>query len=374
MATATFPPLAPPTRFLFGPGPTQVEERVYRAMSQPIVGLLDPYFLSVVADIRAMLREGFGTANPFTLPISGTGSAGMETAVSNFLEPGQKMAVFCAGFFADRLAEMGRRYGAEVIRYEHPWGQTFSAEEARDLILRDRPHLIAYVQAETSTGAFQDGRAISAAAREVGALVIADCVTSLGAMPVQMDEQGIDIAYSCSQKGLSCPPGLAPFSASERAIARLKQREQPNRNWYLDLRLIEEYFDGNPRKYHHTPSITMFYALREGLLAASEEGWPARWERHRQAHLQFVAGIESLGLELFIPEGHRIWNLVTVRVPAGHTDLEIRQRLLSRHHIEILGGFGPLAGQILRVGLMGPLATPDKVAYFLSSLKDALQP
>jgi alanine-glyoxylate transaminase / serine-glyoxylate transaminase / serine-pyruvate transaminase len=368
----SFAALQPPQRFLFGPGPGQVEDRVYRAMSQPIVGHLDPFFFSVVNDIRTMLRDAFGTRNEFTMAISGTGSAGMETAVNNFLIPGQKMLVFCAGYFADRLSEMGRRYGAEVVRIEHPWGEVFSVEEVQRAIREHRPNVIGFVQAETSTGAFQDATAITQAAKEVDALVIADCVTSLGAMPVRLDEQGIDIAYSCSQKGLSCPPGLSPITANERAMNRLRARKDSPRSWYLDLKLLDEYFDGAHR-YHHTAPITMFYALREGLLSGAEEGWETRWKRHHSAHQRLVGGLQKVGMQMHVKEGDRIWNLNTPLVPSGIDDLEVRKRMMSRHGIEIAGGLGQLAGKVFRVGIMGPLATPEKVDFVLDALTEALK-
>ncbi|MBV8818218.1 MAG: alanine--glyoxylate aminotransferase family protein, partial [Acidobacteriaceae bacterium] len=219
--------MRPPKRLLFGPGPTMVEPRVYQALAQPVVGHLDPYYFEVMGRVREALRQVFGTKNELTFPVSGTGSAGMETAVGNFVEPGTKFAVFANGFFCDRLAEMGRRQGAEVVRLEKPWGQTFSAGEATAFLERERPQVVAFVHAETSTGALQDPRAITQAARAIDALVIADTVTSLGAVPVQVDDNLIDVAYSCSQKGLSCPSGLAPFTASARALERLKLRKTP---------------------------------------------------------------------------------------------------------------------------------------------------
>lgn len=364
-------PLHPPKRLLFGPGPTQVEPRVYQALAQPIVGHMDPYFFDMAAQIRQMLRSMFGTTNEFTLALSGTGSAGMEAAVSNFVESGSPFVVFANGYFGDRLSEMGRRHGAKVVHFEKPWGETFSDDEAREFIRKQRPHTVAFVHAETSTGALQPGKAICEAAHEVGALVIADCVTSLGGLPVEVDETGIDIAYSCTQKGLSCPPGLAPFTASPRAMERLQARKQPNPVWYLDLKLIGEYYDP-PHRYHHTAPISTFYALREGLAAIAEEGLEARWERHRRCHAQFVRGIAKLGLTMHVGESHRIPTLNTPRVPDGIDEMKVRQALLSEHHIEIAGGFGPLAGKIFRIGVMGPLATESNVALLLNAFEEVL--
>ncbi len=368
----SLPPLKPPRRLLFGPGPTMVEPRVYSAMSTPIVGHLDAYFFQVVEDIRNLLKSVFGTANDFSMAISGTGSAGMETAVANFAEPGAKFAVFANGYFCDRISEMGRRYGAQVVRFEKAWGEWFADEEAAEFVRREKPQLVAFVQAETSTGVFQPGKAIAQAAHEVGALVIADTVTSLGAMPVQVDQTGIDIAYSCTQKGLSCPPGLAPMTLSPLALERLRARSGAPRTWYLDLKLLDEYYDGAHR-YHHTAPISSFYALREALLAIAEEGVENRWARHYRAHTAFVAGMEALGLAMHVAEGHRIWNLNTPRVPDGIDDLKVRKRLLAEYDMEVLGGFGPLAGKVFRVGIMGPLATEENVLALLDAFEACLR-
>ena len=348
-----------------------VDPRVYEAMSQPIVGHLDPFFFSVVEEIRTGLREAFGTANEFTFAISGTGSAGMETAVANFVEPGMKFAVLANGFFCDRVAEMGRRHGGEVVRFDKPWGESFTDDEAAEFITREKPHIVAFVQAETSTGVYNGGKGICDAAHSVGALAIADVVTSLGAMPVEVDRNGIDIAYSCTQKGLSCPPGLAPITVSPRALERLRARKRSADTWYLDLGLLDEYF-GNSHRYHHTAPISMFYALCEGLAVIKEEGIQKRWERHRKAHLQLVDGLESLGLQMLVPDGKRIWNLNTPLVPEGIQDIVVRKYLMENYGIEILGGFGPLAGKIFRIGLMGPLATPENTESFLDAFAKAL--
>jgi alanine-glyoxylate transaminase / serine-glyoxylate transaminase / serine-pyruvate transaminase len=279
--------------------------------------------------------------------------------------------LFSAGFFADRIGEMAKRQGGNVVRFEKPWGGIASDDEARDFIRRERPSVVAFVQAETSTGAFQPSKAICDAAHEVGAVVIADCVTSLGAMPVDIDKNGIDVAYSCTQKGLSCLPGLSPVTVSPRAVERLKSRKQPNRSWYFDLNLLMDYYQG--KKYHHTASASLFYALHEGLSLIEEEGLESRLERHRQANREFVKGIERLGLEMHVPADHRIWNLNTPRVPPGVDDAKVRAHLLQKHGIEIAGGFGPLAGKIFRVGIMGPFATTEGVNFFLDRFEEALR-
>ena len=368
---AQFPALQPPRRYLFGPGPSMVHPRVYAALSKPIVGHLDPYFIQVMGDVQQLLKPAFGTTEAATLVISGTGSAGMEAAVANFIKPGAKCALFANGYFSDRLTDMAKRHSADVVRFEKNWGETFSADEAKEFIEREQPKVVAFVHAETSTGALQTGKAICAAAHEVGALVIGDCVTSLGGVPVQFDETGIDIAYSCTQKGLSCPPGLSPMAISPRAMAWLRGRTTPVRSWYLDLKLIHDYSTVSHR-YHHTAPISMFYALREALMVVAEEGIENRWERHRRAHKSFVKGIEAMGLRMHVPEEHRIATLNTVRVPAHVDEAKVRKNLLDGPGIEIAGGFGPLAGKIFRIGVMGPLATEENVQFFLKEFKKAL--
>ena len=365
--------LNPPRRLLFGPGPSQVAPRVYEAMAKPIVGHLDPYFFDLNAEIRDGLKALFGTENPFTLAISATGSGGMETAMANFVEPGAKVAVFASGFFADRQSEMAKRQGGRVVRLEKPWGETFSDDEAYDFILREKPQVVTFVHAETSTGAHNPGHAICAAAREVDAITIADCVTSLGTMPIGLDEMGADVAYSCSQKGLSCPPGLSPLTVSPRALDWLKSvRKSPKATWYFDLSLLADYFDG-ARRYHHTAPITAFYALHESLRSIQEEGLASRFERHRRNHLAFVAGLEAMGLRMLVAEGHRLWSLNTPLVPEGVDDAKVRGYLTARYGIEIAGGFGPLAGKVFRIGLMGVLSTEPDVLFLLEAFEEALR-
>ena len=348
-----------------------VHPRVYEALSKPIVGHLDPYFIQVMGDVQQLLKTPFGTTDGATLVISGTGSAGMEAAVANFVEPGAKFAVFANGFFSDRLAEMATRHGASVVRFEKLWGETYTPGEAREFIRREKPKVVAYVQAETSSGALQSGQAICAAAHDTGALVIADCVTSLGGVPVEFDQTGIDVAYSCTQKGLSCPPGLSPMAISPRAMDWLRARTSAVRSWYFDLKLIYDYSTLSHR-YHHTAPISMFYALREALMVIAEEGIENRWERHRACHRSFVKGIEAMGLRMHVPEEHRIATLNTVGVPKGVDEAKVRKRLLDEPGIEIAGGFGPLAGKIFRIGVMGPLATEDNVQFFLKEFRKIL--
>jgi len=347
-----------------------VAPRVYKAMTQPLVGHLDPFFFQTVEEVRSLLGYAYSTSNTFNIAISGTGTSGMEASVTNFVEPGDKFALLTNGYFGDRISELAKRHGGEVVRLARDWGAPFDYDEVREFIRRERPRVVGFVQAETSTGMFNQAKPICDAAHEVDALVIADCVTSLGGMPVLVDENGIDIAYSCSQKGLGCPPGLAPLTVGPRAWERLKQRKTPIDCFYLDLQLLDSFYTG--KKYHHTASATMFYALREGLAIVAEEGLEARFERHRKNHEAFVAGVKALGLDMLVPEGHRLWTLNTPLLPKGADDGKIRNYLLEKYNMEIAGGFGPLAGKILRIGTMGYSSTAENVELILQALKDAL--
>jgi alanine-glyoxylate transaminase/serine-glyoxylate transaminase/serine-pyruvate transaminase len=266
---------------------------------------------------------------------------------------------------------MGRRHGATVVRCEKPWGETFTEAEAAEFLDRERPQVVAFVHAETSTGALQPPQAITRPAHAIGALVIADCVTSLGGVPIDVDASGIDIAYSCSQKGLSCPPGLSPITVSPRAVEHLQARKIDNPVWYLDLKLIADYY-GPAHKYHHTAPISTFYALREGLAAIMDEGAQQRFARHQRCHEDFVRRIEAMGLAMHVAAGRRIATLNTVRVPNGADEPGVRKRLLAEHSIEISGGFGPLAGKIFRIGLMGPLASKENVELFCAAFSKCL--
>lgn len=365
--------IAPPKRLMYGPGPSMIETRVYEAMGQPLTGIRDPYFLSVMSEIREGLRTAFGTANEHTYMLPASGSGAMETAVANFVLPESKFAIFSAGHFADRLAVMGRRQRASVAVCEKPWGEVFTETEAKAFIELERPDVVAFVQGETSTGAYQSGKAIASAARAAGALVIADCVTSLGAMPVEVDTVGIDVAYSCSQKGLSCPCGLSPITISPIAWKWLQARPVEPFTWYLDLRLMAGYFNP-PHQYHHTPSPPLYYAMHQGLAIIEEEGLSRRWERHKSAGQQLLAGLGQLGFEPLVKtESDRIWHVSAILPPAGVNEAELRERLMEDKGIEIAGGLGKLAGKILRIGTMGPLATEDNIDVLLTSIAGALQ-
>jgi alanine-glyoxylate transaminase/serine-glyoxylate transaminase/serine-pyruvate transaminase len=349
-----------------------IDPRAYEAMGQPLTGLRDPYFLSVMAEIQAGLRGAFGTKNDKMLLIPGSGTGAMEAAVGNFVRAGSKFVVFTAGHFADRIAAMGERQRAQVVRCTKEWGEVFSEEEADAFVQREKPDVVAFVQAETSTGAYQSGRAIAAAARKVDALVIADCVTSLGAMPVELDSVGIDVAYSCSQKGLSCPAGLSPLTVSPRAWEWLEKRPDEPVSWYLDLRLLAKYFE-EPHAYHHTPSPPLYYAMHQGLAVIEEEGLRQRWERHRVVGQKVAAGLNKLGFELLVKDaGNRICHLTVVLPPAHVDEAQLRDRLMQRYGIEIAGGLGKLAGKILRIGTMGPLSTEEQAEYLLDAISSTI--
>ena len=361
----------PPARILLGPGPSMVDPRVNLAMASQAVGYMDPACFEVLDDIMDLLRYTFETDNEFTLAVSGTGSAGMESAVVNFVEPGTKVAVLANGFFSERLTEMCSRQQAEIVRIEKPWGEVFDADEAAKFIRCERPQIVTHVQAETSTGAFQNSKPICDVAHEVGALVIGDCVTSLGGMPVQVDANGIDIAYSATQKCLGAPAGLAPITLSPRAVDRLEARQSKSVSWYIDLKLLSGYWHP-PRAYHHTVPISLLYAVREALRIIHEETLEARHARHRLNHRALVAGLEAMGLAMHVAPEHRLWSLNTVRLPEGVDDGALRTAILERYGIEVLGGFGPLAGKILRIGLMGASSTRNNVLLFLDALESVM--
>ncbi len=366
-----YPDLALPPRILLGPGPSLVDPRVQRAMLAPVVGHLDPEFLKIMEQTQALLRHVFETRNPLTLPISGTGTAGMEAAVANMVEPGDPVLVCMNGYFGGRIAEMARRYGGQVETLEAPWGEVFKAGEIRQALRRRPAQLVGIVHAETSTGVLQPLEEISAAAHEAGSLLLVDAVTSLGGVKVGVDELGIDVCYSGSQKCLGCPPGLAPITLGSRAGEKLARRKSPPSNWYLDLNLLGKYW-GSERAYHHTAPISMVYALYEGLRIVVEEGLEQRWARHRQNAALLWAGLEEMGLELHVAGEHRLPSLTTVRIPQGVDDLQVRRRLLAEYNIEISGGLGELKGKVWRIGLMGFSSRPELVALLLAALKKIL--
>jgi alanine-glyoxylate transaminase / serine-glyoxylate transaminase / serine-pyruvate transaminase len=364
--------LNPPPRILLGAGPSNVHPRVYQAMMAPILGHLDPDFLHIMDETKDLLRAVFRTQNEETIAVSGTGSAGMEAAIANLLEPGERAVVCVAGFFGERIAEMASRYGGEVTRVEAEWGRIIEAE-AVEAALKAAGHtkLVAIIHAETSTGIHQPLDDIVRLAHDHGALIVVDTVTSLGGCEVAVDDWGIDACHSASQKCLGCPPGMAPLTLSPRAADVLRSRETKVRSWYLDMTLLDNYWGGK-RAYHHTAPMTMVYALREGLRVVLEEGLEARFGRHQRNGQALRAGLEAMGLTLHAQEGYRLPTLTSVRVPEGVEDLKLRRALLYEHNIEISGGLGPLAGKVWRIGLMGVGSSAENVLAVLQALEQEL--
>jgi len=365
------PSLTPPRRILLGPGPSEIAPSVLLALAKPTLGHLDPAFLALMDEVRTMLRALFRTANELTLPISGTGSAGMEACLVNLLEPGDRALVGVNGVFGGRLAEIARRARAEVVEVPGEWGRALDADAFRTAAGGRPFRVLAVVHAETSTGARSDVAPLRAVADELGALLVVDCVTSLGGIPVEVDAWGVDAAYSGTQKCLSCPPGLAPITFSPRAVERLGARKHPVSSWYLDLGLVRNYWGGD-RAYHHTAPINQIYGLHEALRLALTEGLAERFARHDRNARAFWAGLEALGLEPLVPEAERLVPLAALRVPDGLDAKRVQRFLLERYGIEIGAGLGPLAGRVLRVGLMGEGSQRRNVELALAALRGAL--
>ncbi len=371
--TSSLPPLVtPPSRILMGPGPSDVDPRVLAALCAPTVGHLDPYFLKIMDELQGMLRQVFRTQNRLTLAVSGTGSAGMETCVANLIEPGDKMVVGVNGVFGGRMADVAARCGAEVIKIERPFGEVFDPAEIEAAMKTHRPKVVGLVNAETSTGAYQPMPEIAKIVHAHGGLVVMDCVTSLAGMPVEIDGWDIDAAYSGTQKCLSCPPGLAPVTFGDRAVAALDARKTRVQSWYLDLQMVKEYWGGS-RAYHHTAPINMNYGLHAALRCVLEEGLEQRWSRHAKLHQVLRAGLEALGLSYVVAEPYRLPMLNSVRIPDGIDDAKVRSLLLQEFGLEIGGGLGPMKGKVWRIGLMGAACTPKNVVTCVSALEYALR-
>ena len=369
---ATSESLQPPGRVLLGPGPSTVNARVLRALSIPLVCHLDPAFLRIMDATRQLLQLVFQTSNELTIPISGTGSAGMEACLVNLLEPGDAAVICVNGVFGTRMVDIVERCGATAVRVEAPWGRSIDPADVAAALQRcPHPKLLAIVHAETSTGVWQPLEDIGRLAHAAGALFVVDTVTSLGGCPVHVDDWGIDACYSATQKCLSCPPGLAPITFGARALEVLRRRKTKVQSWYLDLTMIEKYW-GAERVYHHTAPISMNYALYEALRVVEEEGLENRWRRHERNHHALRAGLAAIGLGLAAQEGRQLWTLNSVRIPDGVDDRRVRGILLDEFSIEIGGGLGPLQGKTWRIGLMGESSTLANVLSVLSALERAL--
>ncbi len=369
----TWRDLAPPNRILMGPGPSNVDARVLRAMTHQPIGHLDPAFLVIMDEVREGLRNLFRTANNLTFPISGTGSAGMEACLANLIESGDKVLVLVNGFFGDRMVQMAERLGADVVTVKQEWGTAFDLETVRRAVKKNRPKLVCLVHAETSTGVLQPVEEIARCVREHDALLLLDTVTSLGGVPVLIDQWGIDASYSATQKCVGAPPGLAPVTFNNRAVNALKRRQHLPVSWYFDALLVRGYW-GDERAYHHTAPINMVFALREALRLIDEEGLEKRWERHRVNGLALAAGLEAMGLRLLVTEPtHRLPVLTTAVVPDGVDEALFRGRLLNEFHLEIGAGLGPLKGRVWRFGLMGSSSQKRHVLLALAALGTVLR-
>ncbi|MEQ1760261.1 MAG: alanine--glyoxylate aminotransferase family protein [Vicinamibacterales bacterium] len=354
-------------RILLGPGPSTISPRVMRAMAAPVLSHLDPEFVPLLDDVRARLLRVFqAPPDSLTIAISGTGTSGMEATVANLVGEGTRVLAVVGGYFGERLAEMCRRYGATVTRVDVEWGRAVDPDAVRAALKATPADVVAIVHAETSTGVLNPVKEIAAIAHAAGALILVDAVTSLGAHPVDVAGDGLDVVYSCTQKGIGAPSGMAPIAWTPAARARAVT----SRSFYFDLTLLEDYWVR--RKYHHTLSSTMIYALREALLAVEEEGLDARWARHKRNHEALVRGLSALGLDLLPPAPERLWTLNAVKVPAGVDEAAVRRLLLTQFSIEIGAGLGPLAGKVWRVGLMGASSTASLVTLFLGAFGQAL--
>ena len=364
--------LSPPGRILLGPGPATLHPRVLHALSTPLLGHLDPAFLAIMDETCQLLRDTFKTANQLTFPISGTGSAGMEAAICNVVEPGDTVVVGVKGVFGQRMAEVASRYGANVVAVEGEWGRPLEPEQFQQALDGlSEVKVVTVVHAETSTGVLQPLEEIGRMARERDALFLVDAVTSLGGMDVRVDDWGIDICHSGTQKCVGAPPGLSPITLGPRATEVVNGRKGKVTSWYLDLTLLQMYWGGD-RVYHHTAPISMIYSLREALRIVHEEGLPARFARHHRNASALWAGLEAMGLELVVPPAYRADSITTVRIPEGVEDAAVRGALLDEFGIEIGGGLGPFKGNAWRIGLMGYSSRPENILALLNALERLL--
>jgi alanine-glyoxylate transaminase/serine-glyoxylate transaminase/serine-pyruvate transaminase len=367
-------PFNPTPRTLLGPGPSDVHPRVSAALGRPTIGHLDPEFISLMDELKALLQYAFQTENAVTFPLSGPGSAGMEACFANLVEPGDKVIVCRNGVFGGRMQENVERCGGTAIMVEDAWGQAVDPEKV-EASLRAHPDakILAFVQAETSTGVQSDAKALAGLAQAHGCLSLMDAVTSLGGTPVRVDEWGIDAVYAGSQKCLSCTPGLSPVSFSERALDKVKNRKRRVQSWFMDLNLVLSYWgNGAKRAYHHTAPINPLYGLHEALRMLQEEGLEQAWDRHQRHHLALRAGLEALGLGLPVAEADRLPQLNAVAIPAGIDDVTVRSRLLKEYNIELGAGLGPLAGKVWRIGLMGHSCRRENILLCIGALEAIL--
>ena len=358
---------------LMGPGPSCVANEVYTAMGKPTLGHLDPYFIKIMDGVKEKLQAVMKTKNKFTFAISGTGSAGMETCFVNLVEPGDRVLVIINGVFAGRMKEVASRVGAKVDTLEFEWGTPVLVDKVAEKLKEGPYAIVAMVHAETSTGMRNPAEEVGKLVKQHGALFVLDCVTSLGCIPLEIDAWGVDAMYSCSQKGLSCPPGLAPVSFSQRAVDKLQSRKNKVPNWYLDMSLLDKYWDGSPRQYHHTMCSNMIYALYTGLDLLLQEGLENAHARHRAMQEKLGEGLAKFGFKFLAEAQHRLPQINAVVLPAGIDDAAVRSRLLNEFQIEIGSGLGPLAGKIWRIGLLGHAARPENIDRLLKALEVCLK-
>lgn len=355
---------------LMGAGPSSVAPNTYHALSKSTLGHLDPYFIKIMDEVKEGLRVIMGTKNMLTVPMSGTGSIGMEAAFVNMVEPGDKVLVLQNGVFGQRMVDVASRLGANVTELAFEWGTPVDMNQVSDALAKDNYKIVAVVFAETSTGVKNPVDEIGKLLEGKDTFFLVDAVTALGGMPVEVDKWGIDICYSGSQKCLSCPPGASPITFSDKAVDYIKNRKSPVPNWYVDMSLLTKYWDGNTRVYHHTPPINMFYGLYQAILNILEEGPENVYARHQKAHERLVAGLDEMGWELIVKEGYRLPMLNAIKVPAGVDEAKLRARLLSEYQTEISAGLGALSGKIVRIGLMGYNAQDYNVDFILNALKE----
>jgi len=364
--------LVPPTRLMLTPGPSSVDPRVYRAMATPLVGHLDPWFLQMMGDVQVLLRRAFQTQNRITYPISASGSGGIEAAVCNPLEEGDECIICSNGMFSERMAVIAERTPAKVTRVTAPLGHPVDPEDVRRAGKGRRIKFVGLAHGETSTGVVQNLEPYRKVADELGALLVVDTVATLAGIPLDVDGERIDICFSGSQKALSAPPGMAPITVNSRVEEMIRARKQPVQSWYFDLTPAMDYW-GKERTYHHTPPISLIYGMREALRLVHEEGLEARWERHLHNQQALVAGIEAMGLKLFVDEpADRLVTVTAVKIPSGMDDKRVRNQLLDEFNIEIAGGIGPTKGQIWRIGLMGYSSQKQNVLLLLAALEKVL--
>ncbi len=354
-----------PTRLLLGPGPSNAHPEVLKALSLNPIGHLDEAYIDLMSEVQQLLRYTWQCNNRITLPMSGTGSAAMEASIANFVEPGEKILIAKKGYFGNRLVDMASRYKADVITIDKEWGEAFSFEEIKYAIETNKPSIFAIVHAETSTGVLQPLEGIGDVCRENNCLFLVDAVTSLGALEIFIDEWKIDLAYSCSQKGISCPPGLSPFTMNNRAEDKLSSRTSKVPNWYLDLSLLNKYW-GSDRVYHHTAPVNMNFAMREGLRLIADEGLENIWKRHNSNAIKLWKGLENLGMELHVESKYRLPTLTTVRIPPAVNGDAFRNHLLKNFGIEIGNGLGSLSSKVWRIGLMGFNSSEENVDRLLN--------